>query len=262
MARTKNTARKSTGGYVPPRARSTFAPDASAGPSRVRKTGGKKLFQSNGYEEGKAPMMLVEMLQRLGYTKDPVYHGVRQTFPGRKEWTVEVCIYGSPDGDDNYEVVGIHKALAVRSSFGAGIRDAARQALARVCERHRSLLRGTSYDYFPRRECGSWNFKVKSTTREDSGVVREQVLLATTLHEDLNEALSELQDTRSRLHDAEALIKELQKQLNGMSSSSDSEDQSVRSPSPARLHRGMAFSEESSEDDDEPAEEPSAGSQA
>jgi hypothetical protein len=265
MARVKQTARKTTGGYVPPRAPATFAPNASAGPSRgvtIPKNGSKKLYHSKGFEAGKAPMILVEMLQRLGYTKAPVYHGLRQIYPGREEWTVEVCLYGSPEGDDNYEIVGIHKAMAVRASFEAGIRDAARQALARVCERHRSALRGTSYDYFPRRERGSRDIKVKATTHEHSGVAREQVLLATTLHEDLDEALDELQDTRKRLRDAEAQIRELQKSLNGMSSSSDSEDQSIRSPSPKRPRRSDPSSEESSEDDDQSTAKPSAGSHA
>ena len=121
---------------------------------------------------------------------------------------------------------------------------------------------GTSYDYFPRREHGSRDIKVKGTTHKHSGVAQEQVLLATTLHEDLDEALDELQDTRKHLRDAEAQIREVQKSLNGMSSSSDTEDQSVHSPSPKRPHHSDPSSEESLEDDDQSVTKPSAGSHA
>lgn len=61
-----------------------------------------------------------------------------------------------------------------------------------------------------------------STTHEENGVVFEQVLLATTLHEDLDDALDELKDSCERLLEAETLIKESQKNINGMSRSFES----------------------------------------
>jgi hypothetical protein len=121
-----------------------------------------------------------------------VHHGLCQSRPKCEEWTIEVYIYGSPKGNDNYEIIGIHKAVAVQASFEARIRDTAKYTLARVCESNRSSLRETFYDYFPYRKRGSRDIKVKSTTHEESGVVHEQVLLATTLHEDMDEALDEL----------------------------------------------------------------------
>ena len=55
------------------------------------------------------------------------------------------------------------------------------------------------------------------------------------LHEDMDEALDELQDTRKRLWEAEALIRELQKSINAMSSSSDSGQDAKREAAQGRM---------------------------
>jgi hypothetical protein len=108
-------------------------------------------FRNDGLEAGKFPKMLWKMLQELGrYEKQLEYFGTQVTYEGSKlVWHIQVYIFTPKPLRGVYEVEKIHKAIASRCSFNAGISDAARQAYMVIRSLHCQLLDGTEYAHYP-----------------------------------------------------------------------------------------------------------------
>ena len=93
-------------------------------PSKVHHTSGL-----NELNYGMMPTLLWEVLLNNGHEKAPLYVGHKYVLPNnREEWHVEVNIYKARPVKDEYQVIRVYDAHGRRSTFEAGVHDAARQA--------------------------------------------------------------------------------------------------------------------------------------
>lgn len=104
------------------------------------------IHKSNGENAGDSPKLLGEMLRFLGHQERPLYQGFKEEVNGREEWRVEVLI-----DTQKHKPAFIFEADSRRSTFDAGISDAACQAMYRLRDMYADDLSNTPYHYFPRR---------------------------------------------------------------------------------------------------------------
>jgi hypothetical protein len=90
---------------------------------------------SDGLSAGNLPNMMVELLKSVGYNHAPFYLGTwGPVLGGEPVWYVQVALY---EKHLSFGVLMIHHTYyaTLSASFNDGIRDAAHQALATLCEK-------------------------------------------------------------------------------------------------------------------------------
>jgi hypothetical protein len=96
----------------------------------------------------------------------------------------------------------IHAAIASRSTFNAGICDAARQAYMVTHSRHCRLLYGTKYAHFPQRVSGSTYIHVELVQDERNFKLKKQVALSATLTKELDSTTEEVEFWQGKYEEA------------------------------------------------------------
>ena len=170
---------------------------------------------SSGLHAGYFPKTLWYLLQGLGYHDAPLYIGTRTPLRGRGYmWRVHVILYEKATDDGMRRTRRIHYATAPRATFDAGIRDAARQALAVLRFEMDSSLRVSQFAHFPRRASGSLEVAVLPAASTDTADrLREQVCLTTALDRELTMALDEIEELHARNDEQEERIRQLMEML-------------------------------------------------
>jgi hypothetical protein len=94
--------------------------------------------------------MLWKMRQELGYKKQAKYCGTQMMYEGSEPmWHAQVYIFTPKPLRGIFEVEKIQATITPRCTFYARIHDAARQAYMVTRSRHRQILDGMEYAYFP-----------------------------------------------------------------------------------------------------------------
>ena len=144
---------------------------------------------SSGLHAGYLPNALEYMLRGLGYDDTPIYFGERT--PLRHSgyaWRVRVVIFKKPEE----EYVSIERATyyapAPRATFEDGIRDAAREALARIRQEMDEELRHTQYAHLPMKAHEDARTVVRRARNGDSERLKELVKY-TTAHDEVTASL-------------------------------------------------------------------------
>jgi hypothetical protein len=169
-------------------------------------------FCIDGLEAGKFPKMLWKMLQELGSEKQPEYFDTQKTYEGSEPvWHVQVYIFTPKPLRGVYEVEKIHKTIASRRSFNAGIGDAARQAYMVIHSRHCQLLDGTEYAHYPQRASGSTYIHVELVQDEGNFKLKKQVALTATLTKELDSSAEEVEFWQGKYEEAIKTIRKMKR---------------------------------------------------
>jgi hypothetical protein len=126
----------------------------------------------------------------------PIYVGTRyrhQHFP--EEWEVTVVVTAADEYGGRIEHLR-HKAPARRSSFAAGMADAAKEALTNFCSMFGPALGDTAYRYFPRRPLTEPSTLVASAAKENNPRLNALVRYVALLNSEYDAVLHELQEQR------------------------------------------------------------------
>jgi hypothetical protein len=144
-------------------------------------------FQHDGSNTGRIPKMLWNMLQELGYEKQPKYYGTQVMYEGSEPvWHVQVYIFTPKLLRGVFEVKKIHAVIAPRCTFYTGIHDAAHQYYMVTRSHHHQPLDGMEYAQFPQRASQSTYIHVESVTDSRNFKLKKQVKLTTTLTKELD----------------------------------------------------------------------------
>lgn len=196
---------------------------------------------TNGEGIGGCPRMLCKMLEDLGYEKPPQYRGTEAVEEGVTKWFVEVHIFAPHSSNGVYEVERIHRAIAARSCFEDGIRDAARQALLVIRSRFRDDLEHTEYAHYPHRASGHTYVHVDSVHAPGQYKLKRQVELTRALTKDLDNTTEELEYWRTKYVKAAQTIRGLKRRLpQDLELSSDEETDESTPYSPDRRNATRA----------------------
>lgn len=171
-------------------------------------------FESNGNLAGHFPHLLRNLLSSLEYADAPLYRGVRTPIEDHGyTWKVEVILYdrpttndAKPTTNDANTVWRHHQATAPRTTFWAGIADAARQDLAVLCREFRRELKLSQFSKLPQRARGSLE-----VYHPEAHGDKDRYYMG--LHHDLDTALDELDDMHRRNQEQETCIRMLQEML-------------------------------------------------
>lgn len=122
----------------------------------------------------------------------------------REEWRVEVFIV-----TQKHKKPLIIEAACRRSTFFAGIRDAACQAMYRLRDMYADDLSATPYHYFPRRRiCNTEKeilhcYKKKHRHEHDTVLIQLQIRLTMALVAVCDDAMDELREARCKVRELE-----------------------------------------------------------
>jgi hypothetical protein len=105
---------------------------------------------SDGQEAGYFPRTLQTMLLALGSSKPPLFIGILRLLRGNSYlWRVRVLIYERPTTDRVQRIHQVVEAPAPRWTFEAGMREAAREALAVLHHEADEQMAHLQYRHFP-----------------------------------------------------------------------------------------------------------------
>jgi hypothetical protein len=169
-------------------------------------------FLYDGLKTGKIPKMLWEMLQELGYDKQPEYFGAQVIYEGSKPvWHVQVYIFTPKPLRWVYEVKKIHAAIESRRSFNIGICDVARQAYMVTYSHHCQLLDGTEYAHFPQWASGFAYIHAEPIQDEGNFKLKKQVALTATLTKELDSIMEEVEFWQGKYKEAMKTIRKMKR---------------------------------------------------
>ena len=129
--------------------------------------------------------------------------------------------------------VSVHYAMSVRDTYGAGISDAASQALSVLCFHRGAALDNSIWRHFPRRAEGDMRSAIVGVQNFLNTRMVAQVGLTAALHTQMERTSEELQGIRHRLADARRENDTLRAQLQGRDPPNH-EDDDYRALSPPR----------------------------
>jgi hypothetical protein len=136
----------------------------------------------------------LHMIVEIGYVGA---HRTHLRYP--EEWLVSAHIH-APDYEYGGTVdVVVHRALAARATFEAGINDAASQALSVLCHYGGPDLDNTTWRHFPRCLEGEIRSIIFGVQNLLNTRLVTQVGLTTALHTQMERTAVELQQDRSQL---------------------------------------------------------------
>ena len=203
MARSRLTARKRV--LVPPQ---RIQPGANWASQPVIRA------ESNGLHAGYFPLTLKKLLSGLGYHDAPTYFGKRM--PLRYHgyiWRVWVETYEQPTSNHTRIVRKTYYASSARATFEDGIRDAAREALARIRYEMDEELDHQQYAHFPMKAHEGSDAYVLHPRNEATEQLKEQVNFTLHQDEEMTRVLEELEFAYRRIARYEDTIDELHHEL-------------------------------------------------
>jgi hypothetical protein len=105
---------------------------------------------SDGQEAGYFPRTLQTVLLALGSSEPPLFIGILRLLRGNSYlWRVSVLIYERPTTDRVQRIHQVVEAPAPRWTFEAGMREAAREALAVLHHEADEQMAHLQYRHFP-----------------------------------------------------------------------------------------------------------------
>jgi hypothetical protein len=175
MARMKLTARKHV--YAPPRR--DVVPTES---------------HSDGQEAGYFPRTLRTVLLALGSSEPPLFIEIPRLLRGNSYlWHVRVVIYERSTTDRIRRIRQVVEAPAPRWTFEAGMREAAREALAVLRHEADEQMAHSQYRHFPSRaKEGAGAIILPAGGHDNMGCFTDQVKLTRALVQNLDKAVKEV----------------------------------------------------------------------
>jgi hypothetical protein len=105
---------------------------------------------SDGQEVGYFPRTLRTVLLALGSSEPPLFIGILRLLRGNSYlWHVRVVIYERSTADRIWRIRQVVEAPAPRWTFEAGMREAAREALAVLRHEANEQMTHSQYHHFP-----------------------------------------------------------------------------------------------------------------
>ena len=149
---------------------------------------------SDGQEAGYFPRTLRTVLLVLGSSKPPLFIGIPRLLRGNSYlWHVRVVIYERSTTDHIRRIRQVVEAPAPRWTFEAGMREAAREALAVLRHEADEQMAHSQYRHFPSRaEEGAGAVILPAGGRDHMGCFTDQVKLTRALVQNLDEAIKEV----------------------------------------------------------------------
>ena len=158
--------------------------------------------------------------------------GAERTHPRYpEEWIVSAHILRPHYEHGGTVEMAVHYALSPRSTFAAGISDAASQALSVLCHFAGEELDHTVWRHFSRRAPGEMRSAIMGVQNMLNTRMVAQVGLTAALHTHMEHNAEELQRTRRQLADERRRNEVLQAQLQGRDPPAQEDDDYV-TPSP------------------------------
>jgi hypothetical protein len=180
---------------------------------------------SDGQDAGYFPMTLRTMLLVLGSSEPPLFIGTLRLLRGNSYlWRVRVVIYMRPTTDRICRIRQVVEAPAPRWTFEAGMREAAREALAVLRHEAGERMAHLQYRHFlSRAEEGAEAIILLAGGHDHMGCFTDQVKLTRALVRNLDEAVKEVKllgeheaESSRKITKLEALCKKLRKDTQRM----------------------------------------------
>lgn len=198
-----------TGAHVlrPPAQR--IAPEASS-PLGLQEN---EIYHTEGLQEGGLPAQLWDVLQELGYEKEPMYVGEKTSdSDGYPAWNVKVKVYRphpEPEHSGCHVVSAIYHASGPRATFFNGIADAARHALLDVCSQNSEALADTQFAFLPQRAHGTTH--VTLPAEEENTLFGKFVALSVELNSEVDIQEEELKYLRAKIARAQRRLRAIRR---------------------------------------------------
>jgi hypothetical protein len=173
---------------------------------------------NDGQDAGYFPRTLRTMLLALGSSEPPLFIGTLRLLRGNSYlWHVHVVIYKRPTSDRIHRIHQVVEAPTLRWTFEAGMREAARKALAVLRHEADEQMTHSQYRHFPSQAKEGAEAVVLPTGDHDHmGCFTDQVKLSRALVRDLDEAVKEVkllgeheEESSQKITELEALCKKL-----------------------------------------------------
>jgi hypothetical protein len=148
----------------------------------------------DGQEAGYFPRTLRTVLLALGSSEPPLFIGIPRLLRGNSYlWHVRVVIYKRSTTDRIRRICQVVEAPAPRWTFKAGMREAAREALAVLRHEADEQMAHSQYHHFlSRAEEGAGAIILPAGGRDDMGCFTDQVKLTRALVQNLDKAIKEV----------------------------------------------------------------------
>jgi hypothetical protein len=149
---------------------------------------------SDGQDGGYFPRTLWTVLLALGSSEPPLFIGTPRLLRGNSYlWCVRVVIYERATTDHIRCIRQVVEAPAPRWTFEAGMREAAREALAILHHEADEQMAHSQYRHFPSRaEEGAGAIILRTGGHDHMGCFTDQVKLTRALVQNLDEAVNEV----------------------------------------------------------------------
>jgi hypothetical protein len=149
---------------------------------------------SDGQEAGYFPRTLRTVLLVLGSSEPPLFVGILRLLRGNLYlWHVRVVIYKRPMTDHIRRIHQVVEAPAPRWMFEAGMREAAREALAVLRHEADEQMAHSQYCHFPSQaKEGAGALILPAGGHDHMGCFTNQVKLTRALVQNLGEAIKEV----------------------------------------------------------------------
>jgi hypothetical protein len=149
---------------------------------------------SDGQEAGYFPRTLRTVLLLLGSSEPPLFIGIPRLLRGNSYlWHVRVVIYERSTTARIRRIRQVVEAPAPRWTFEAGMREAAREALAVLRHEADEHMAYSQYHHFPSRaEAGAGAVILPAGGHDHMGCFTDQVKLTDALVQNLDEAVKEV----------------------------------------------------------------------
>ncbi len=173
---------------------------------------------SDGQEAGYFPRTLRTVLLALGSSEPPLFIGILRLLRGNSYlWHVRVVIYERSTTDRIRRIRQVVEAPAPRWTFEAGMREAAREALAVLRHEADEQMAHSQYRHFPSRaEEGAGAVILPAGGHDHMGCFTDQVKLTRALVQNLDEAVKEVkllgehgEESSRKITELEALCQRL-----------------------------------------------------
>jgi hypothetical protein len=158
------------------------------------------------------------VLLALGSSEPPLFIGISRLLRGNSYlWRVRVVIYERPTTDHIQRIRQVVEAPAPRWTFEAGMREAAREALAILRHEADEQMAHSQYHHFPSRaEEGAGAVILPAGGHDHMGCFTDQVKLTRALVQNLDEAVKEVkllgehgEESSQKITELEALCQRL-----------------------------------------------------
>jgi hypothetical protein len=173
---------------------------------------------SDGRDAGYFPRTLRTVLLALGSSEPILFIGIPRLLRGNMYlWRVRVVIYERPTTDRIRRIRQVVKAPARRWTFEAGMREAAREALAVLRHEANEQMAHSQYRHFPSHaEEGAEAVILAAGGHDHMGCFTDQLKLTRALVRNLDEAIKEVkllgeqeEESGRKVTELEALCKKL-----------------------------------------------------